>query len=311
MTAIIFNIMKSKGPVLVFSNFVKMEGLEIFKIYLSYFDYSDFGKGGGKDNYRYTEFHGEIDKDVRKSNLKNFNSIENIFGKVIKIIMISPAGSEGINLLNVRQVHILDPYWNEVRITQLIGRAIRMCSHKDLPMEERKVDIYRYNAIRNTDKETTDQNIQKLASEKEILIDSFLKIIREAAIDCELFKNHNMLNEEYTCFKFNEKSYFDKFVAPAYKSDIYYDSKINNGLNSISSIKKKIKVFKIKARMKIDDEISEVSEYWFNPETDIVYDIDLDFPVGKILTEYGIHKKIDSNTYLIDEVINIPKIDRI
>jgi len=310
MTAIIFNIMKSKGPVLVFSNFVKMEGLEIFKIYLSYFDYSDFSKGSGKDNYRYTEFHGEIEKDIRKSNLKSYNSIENIFGKVIKIIMISPAGSEGINLLNVRQVHIMEPYWNEVRITQLIGRAIRMCSHKALPMEERKVDIYRYNAIRNTEKETTDQNIQKLASEKEILIDSFLQTIREAAIDCELFKNHNMLNEQYTCFKFNEKSYFDKFVAPAYKDDIYYDSKINNGLNSISSIKKKIKVFKIKARMKIEDEISEISEYWFNPETDIVYDIELDFPVGKILTEYGIHKKIDSNTYLIEEVIHIPKIDR-
>jgi hypothetical protein len=82
MTAIIFNIMKSKGPVLVFSNFVKMEGLEIFKIYLSYFDYSDFSKGSGKDNYRYTEFHGEIEKDIRKSNLKSYNSIENIFGKV-------------------------------------------------------------------------------------------------------------------------------------------------------------------------------------------------------------------------------------
>jgi SNF2 family DNA or RNA helicase len=98
MTAIIFYIMKSKGPVLVFSNFVKMEGLEIFKIYLSYFGYSDFSKGGGTDNYRYTEFHGEIEKDVRKTNLANYNSTDNIFGKKIMpkllpivIIMINRA----------------------------------------------------------------------------------------------------------------------------------------------------------------------------------------------------------------------------
>ena len=35
-------------------------------------------------------------------------------------MMISPAGAEGINLNNVRQVHILEPYWNEVRIEQKI-----------------------------------------------------------------------------------------------------------------------------------------------------------------------------------------------
>lgn len=32
------------------------------------------------------------------------------------IIMISSAGAEGINLLNTRQVHIMEPHWNEVRI---------------------------------------------------------------------------------------------------------------------------------------------------------------------------------------------------
>jgi superfamily II DNA or RNA helicase len=315
MTAIIFYMMRSKGPVLIFSNFVKMEGLEIFKIYLSYFSYGDFSKNSGSDYHRYTEFHGEIDRDVRKKNLAAFNSKDNIDGKVIRIILISPAGSEGINLRNVRQVHVMEPYWNEVRIQQLIGRALRMCSHADLPMNERKVDIFRYHAIRSERskvvlKESTDQEIYNLAMIKEKLIDSFLQTVRESAVDCDLFKNHNMINGEYSCFKFNEKSYFDKYIGPAYKEDIYYDQKMDNGLNALNTVKKKVKVFKIKARMMLDEEITEIAEYWYNPDTGVVYDLELDYPVGRINKEFGLAKKIDATTYLIDEVIHIPRIKR-
>lgn len=316
MTAMIFYMMRSKGPILAFSNFVKMEGLEIFKIYLSCFGYGNFAnQANGSDYYRYTEFHGEIDREVRKRNLSAFNAKDNIDGKMIKLILISPAGSEGINLRNVRQVHVMEPYWNEVRIQQLIGRALRMCSHADLPMDERKVDIFRYHAVRpggsKITKPSTDQDIYSLAMQKELLIDSFLQTVREAAIDCELFKNHNMINGEYTCFKFNESSYFDKFVGPAYKQDIYYDKKIDNGLNSSGSIKKKIKVYKIKARMEIEGELSDVGEYWYNPDTGIVYDKDFDFPVGRVSKEFGIPKKLDSQIYLINEVIDIPKLKRV
>jgi hypothetical protein len=190
-----------------------------------------------------------------------------------------------------------------------------MCSHADLPMDERKVDIFRYHAIRpegsKITKPSTDQEIYSLAMQKELLIDSFLQTIREAAIDCELFKNHNMINGEYTCFKFNESSYFDKFVGPAYKEDIYYDKKIDNGWNSSGSIKKKVKVYKIKARMEIEGELSDVGEYWYNPDTGIVYDKDFDFPVGRVSKEFGIPKKLDSQIYLIDEVIDIPKLKRV
>ena len=39
----------------------------------------------------------------------------------------------------------------------------------------------------------------------------------------ELFKNHNMLNEQYKCFKFNEKSYFFSQINPAYKDEQLFD----------------------------------------------------------------------------------------
>lgn len=309
MTAIPFYIMRSKGPVIVFSNYVKMEGLEIFKIFLSYFGYSDYVENQNKLSF--VEFHGEIDKLQRTKNLKLFNQKDNLDGSIIKIIMISPAGSEGINLRNVRQVHILDPYWNEVRLTQLMGRAIRMCSHEDLPLDERKVDIFRYHAI-YPDKETTDVEIMKLAKEKDMLIDSFLKTIREVAVDCELFKNHNMINESYECFKFDEKAIFDKYVGPAYKEDIEYDQRINNGLNNKNSIKKKIKVIKINAVIKENGDISsDVKPYWYNPDTGIVYDYDMDYPIGRILQDNGIPNKLDQDTYIIEDVIPIPTLSRV
>ena len=93
-----------------------MEGLEIFRIYLEVFNFTEFGSSKGTDFKRFIEYTGSIDKDKREKGRKVYNDKKNLFGKLVKIIMISPAGSEGISLLNVRQVHILEPYWNEVRI---------------------------------------------------------------------------------------------------------------------------------------------------------------------------------------------------
>jgi superfamily II DNA or RNA helicase len=314
MTAILFYLMRSSGPVIIYSNYVKMEGLELMKVYLKYFGYGPYGDQKTNNYLRYVEYHGEIDKQVRTSNLQAFNTPDNVDGKIIKIIMISAAGSEGINLLNVRQVHILEPYWNEVRIKQLIGRAVRMCSHKQLPMAERKVDIYRYHAVRNDEsaKITTDVKIANLADEKDNLIDAFLQTIREVAVDCELFKSHNMLDGEYECFRFEEGALFDKFIGPAYKEDLYYDQKINNGSNNANTIKKKVKVFKIKAVTKKGDKgYSDVKEYWFNPESGVVYDLELDYPIGKINTTERLSSDKHKGSYIIDEQIPIPTLTRI
>ena len=65
-------------------------------------------------------------------------------------------------------------------------------------MKERYVDVYRYLAIRKNNKETTDENIQNLANRKDELIGSFLTTLKEVAVDCELFKNHNIENNEYS-----------------------------------------------------------------------------------------------------------------
>jgi hypothetical protein len=318
MVNIIFNIMMSSGPTLVYSNYVLMEGLQVFKVYLKYFGFYNWmeKKEIIKDKVGYTEFHGSIKSwDDRYKGMELYNSVDNKYGKIIKIMLISPAGAEGLSLSNVRQVHIMEPYWNEVRITQMIGRAIRFCSHKDLPMEERHVDIYRYRSIRpNIDKVTTDQYIEDLARSKDGLIQSFLSSVKESAIDCSINKNHNMMNETYKCFQFDQDRLFDQHIGPAYKENIYDDMKLDNGLNSIKSTIMRIKVMQIKAVMvtsKPDEELtySSPAYYWYYSNSHTIYDYDLHYTVGKIATDdQNIPIKIDKETYVISHVIPIPLI---
>ncbi len=332
-TNCIFNVVKSPGPVLIYSNYVLMEGIDVLKVYLKYFGFNSFKNKNSKDYFRYGEFHNDISREVRKETVKIETEPENSHGKLIKIVMFSPAGAEGISLANVRQVHIIEPYWHEVRIIQMVGRAIRQCSHKDLPMKERHVDIYRYRSVKYNIKikeivegqtvkkvkeviedpnelKTVDFEIEDLARSKQNLITTFLDSIKEVAIDCELFKSHNMMASKYRCFQFNEVSLFDKNIGPAYKDDIIEDMKISNGSNSTKSITVKVKVIKIKG---ISENEKEPINYWYNPDPEsigygVVYDFDLNYPVGKVqFDDIGNPIKLDKDTYKID-FINIPMI---
>lgn len=315
---IIINILRSAGPVLVYSNYVLMEGLQIFKVYLKYFGFSGFKDlNNGTDGFKYIEYHGGIDKEERFKNVEQYNVKENINGKIVKIILISPAGAEGLSLFNTRQVHIIEPYWHEVRIKQMIGRAIRLCSHKLLPKAERHVEVFRYKSIRITPnkKITTDQLIENIARSKEGLLQSFEDAIKEASIDCELYKSHNLLVNDYKCFKFDEKTLFDEQIGPAYKEDLIDDMKMDNGSNSTNSKTIRVKVIKIKAVIIIEKEgenikYSPEKQYWYNPETNVVYDFELKFPLGKVgITDDNIPLKISKDVYVIDKLIPIPKLD--
>lgn len=315
---IVINILRSPGPVLVYSNYVLMEGLQILKLYLKYFGFSSFKDiNSGTDGFRYIEYHGGIDKEQRSRNVEQYNVTNNIDGKIVKIIMISPAGAEGLSLLNTRQVHIVEPYWHEVRIKQMIGRAIRLCSHKLLPKKERHVEVFRYKSIRSTPnkKITTDQLIESIARSKEGLLQSFEDAIREAAIDCELFKSHNLLVNNYKCFKFDEKSLFDEQIGPAYKEDLIDDFRMDNGSNSVNSKTIRIKVIKIKAVKiisKDDNNIKYSDEqfYWYNPDTYVVYDLELKYPIGKVGTDPdNLPLKLSTDVYIIDKLIPVPYID--
>ena len=118
-------------------------------------------------------------------------------GRIVKILLGTEIISEGIDLFNIRQVHIMEPHWNFVRIDQTIGRARRLCSHMNLPKELRTFTAYLYLSILDPnmnisgDKETTDQVIYRIALAKKQINDAFLQSIKEAALDCNLNSSHN------------------------------------------------------------------------------------------------------------------------
>jgi len=118
---------------------------------------------------------------------ETFNHYDNNDGKNIKIIIGSPSMREGISLLRVRYIHIIDPYWNWSRMDQIIGRGVRYCSHKDMPKKERNVKIYIYIARGSNNEKTIDDYILELANEKQKIINQFQNTLITSAIDYKLY----------------------------------------------------------------------------------------------------------------------------
>lgn len=65
------------------------------------------------------------------------------------LLIISSAGSEGLDLKGVRDVYLLEPGWNFVKEEQSMARAIRYKSHIHLPKNERTVTVHRL-ILKNT-----------------------------------------------------------------------------------------------------------------------------------------------------------------
>lgn len=193
-------IKKSTGPVFVYSNFKEYGGLKSFILFLEnkgYYNYKN--KGIGKK--RYAVWSGDSKLEYRENIKTIYNNYKNKNGEMIKILLGSPSIKEGVSLLRVEQVHIMEPYWNLSRILQIIGRAIRYCSHKDLPRNRRFVNVYLYLAV-HKDIDTIDKYIWLLAKRKSKLIESFETALKEMAIDCNLFYKRNVYKNElgYKCF---------------------------------------------------------------------------------------------------------------
>ena len=154
MYKILENINKYKngdspnGKALVYSQFRGDAGLEALEEVLKINGYTKYDPNALYDKrLRYTFISGQEKDSERKKNKEAFNHIDNKFGEYIQLILISESGAEGISLTCVRQVHILEPYWNNVRINQVFGRAIRLHSHDDLEPKERTVEEYIYLSV--------------------------------------------------------------------------------------------------------------------------------------------------------------------
>ena len=251
------------GLHLVYSQFRTLEGIGIFKMVLDYNGYTQFkikkGSDGvwemniaeedlGKPTYAlYTGTESAEEKEIIR-NIYNSNWDPNLpitkklkeiannnhMGEIIKVLMITASGSEGINLRSTRYVHIMEPYWHPTRKEQVIGRARRICSHKALPEEMQDVRVFlylmtitkeqeaevskdmklhdkskmKYNVSEETDKMehvlvTSDEALFEISTMKEKVTSNLTRLIKEAAIDCATYSKRGT-KEQLECVQYGE-----------------------------------------------------------------------------------------------------------
>ena len=309
------------GLHLIYSQFYTIEGIGILKLMLEGNGFSQFkiSKKSGDvwevenptdDKPKFLLYTGsesieekEILRNIYNSqwdfvpasisNELKKRSPNNFMGDIVKIMMITASGAEGINLKNTRFVHIVEPYWHMVRIDQVIGRARRICSHQDLPEELRTVKVFLYLAtlsekqktnednkeliIRDVSKLnknlpiTTDETLFENSQIKDNINQQILRCVKQSSIDCSLYKKVG--KEHLICYG-HDKS---KIKSNDFSShpDIEIDQHMKPEINLVE---KKIKLYKITFN-KVD--------YAHDRDTDIIYDMESYKTQGAELLEVG------------------------
>ena len=258
------------GLHLIYSQFRSMEGIGIFCLVLEANGFAKFKiKRTGSDGWElnmseedmgkpcYALYTGTEDSEEREILRNVYNgmwdyipnniatqlrakSSNNNLGEIVKILMITSAGSEGINLRNTRYVHIMEPYWHPVRLEQVIGRARRICSHQGLPKALQTVEVFVYIMtftqeqldsdyatelkLKDTSKnepylpQSSDQKLFEISTIKEQLTSQLLKAVKEAAIDCATHVQSST-KEGLVCLSFGQPSVNDFAYNPNYSQD--------------------------------------------------------------------------------------------
>lgn len=151
------------------------------------------------------------DTNTNQKALKNLlaivNSEENKNGKLCKVFIGSRVSGEGVNYRRLRYVHILEPWWNNTVLQQVIGRAARNCSHYDLPKEFQNVLVYKYVSVypksiesieniyphftrhefklnQQLKNETVDLSMYRIAESKDLRISYLTRLLKISAVDC-------------------------------------------------------------------------------------------------------------------------------
>lgn len=312
---IVLKIIKKNYLHVVYSNFVNNEGIQMFMIFLRVFSFTwVFDKFTKQKTY--LEYNWTIDKDKLWEQLNTYKKKDNMLGDNIKVILLWWIGAEGINLANVKYLHIIEPHWNEWKNQQIIGRAVRRCWHVNFEEKDRFVKIYRY-LLSVDDVVWTDQYIYELSIEKQKQIDWILTILKQWAVNCKLFAWHNKL--DVPCFEFAEEDYFNK-SQNMFDLNLINDVKYEWGLYSLNSELINIDVYKTYGCYYIgDDLINIINSNKFNKldfsepfvmlldkSSGHCYDFEGKFIIGKIKIIDEIPIKFDDNTYIIFEKIIIP-----
>jgi hypothetical protein len=294
------------GLHLIYSQFRRLQGVGILKLILMANGFAEFKirknalnqwlleiapEDAGKPTFAlYTGTESAEEKEIIR-NIYNSNwtsvpsniveqlqskSSNNHYGEIIKVLMITASGAEGIDLKNVRYVHLTEPYWHSVRLEQVIGRAKRICSHNDLPPDLQTVEVFLYlmtftkeqlkdkisTELRLKDRSkidkrpiTSDETLYENATIKESINNQILRAIQESSIDC----NVNSDNADLQCFSFGNPTANIFSYLPTMDEE-EQDTALRINKKEVTWVAKKINIGGV--------------EYAWNELTNELYDID-------------------------------------
>lgn len=118
----LYNVKKEKS--IIFTNWIEF-GTEISQKILT------------ENSVSFKIIDGTVKPKIRLEMVEEFNKEE------FKVLIITRAGYEGLDLRGVKHIYILDPVWHPTGYEQIIGRGVRFRSHHHLPVCERNVTIHK------------------------------------------------------------------------------------------------------------------------------------------------------------------------
>lgn len=144
----LYELLKLNGKHLIYSNFIEY-CLELIALYLESKGWTNYLKSNSSNKYKTFVIWDASLNDDKKQLVKNIvNSIDNLDGSIIKVILGSPSIKEGISFKHIQHLHQIDPVWNSSAKEQVEGRCIRFKSHNDIPLNhnilKREVIIHNY-----------------------------------------------------------------------------------------------------------------------------------------------------------------------
>jgi hypothetical protein len=101
-------------------------------------------------------------------------------GELLKVVVVTDV--DGVDLANVRQIHVLDPWPHMERLERLIGRGIRLDSHQALPLEARNCQVFLYASL--MDEEAADMYVYRQAETNALKTGQVTRLLRLNAMNC-------------------------------------------------------------------------------------------------------------------------------
>jgi len=333
-----------QGKILVYTFFLRLIGLGIFSLVLQQsgkwapFRIKKVNKQWELDTrpedegkWRYVFYSGDEtqeQKDIyRKIINSEWNTLgadcahlikqlkaihpNNHYGEIIKMMMITVSGAEGLDLKEIRYIHILEPHWQNALLDQIIGRGVRNGSHLALPEKHRTVeafiymatltpalvrkisyvdvrnDVYKYPNPAFPDKAnkvvSSDEHLFLTAERKRYIINEFQRLMKESAFDCALNYRENKLNPEYkgiTCMDYSTRNRDDYLATPMLE-----DEGLEIAPERVVSVK--YETFKYKDKMYYIETVPNAMGKMYIYDENLVGRVRLPKPVGEVLIRNG------------------------